>query len=66
MDFRKKRNVHLLQYINGKEVERVGSFKFLGTYISEDLSWTINTNMLVKKAQKRLYFLRMPGTLNLS
>uniref|UniRef100_A0ABM5GPN4 Single-strand DNA endonuclease ASTE1 isoform X2 n=1 Tax=Pogona vitticeps TaxID=103695 RepID=A0ABM5GPN4_9SAUR len=62
----RKRNVHLPLYINGEEVERVGSFKFLGTYISEDLSWNINGNMLMKKAQKRLYFLRMLGKLNLS
>ena len=40
-------------YINGEEVERVGSSKFLGTYISEDLSWTINANMLMKMAQKQ-------------
>ena len=65
-DFREKRNVYLPLYINGKDVETVGSFKFLGIYISEDLSWTINGNMLVKKAQKRLYFLRMLGKLNLS
>ena len=66
IDFRRKRNVHLPLYINGEEVERVGSFKLRGTYISEDLSWTINANMLVNKAQKRLYFLRMLRKLTLS
>ena len=39
-------------------VERVSSFKFLGTHISEDLSWSTNTSSLVKKAHQRLYFLR--------
>src|SRR4029434_3262600 len=34
--------------INGSEVERVASFKFLGVHISEDLSWTLNTSTLVK------------------
>ena len=39
-------------------VERVSSFKFLGTTITEDLSWTTNTSSLVKKAHQRLFFLR--------
>ncbi|KAI5615474.1 gastrula zinc finger protein XlCGF28.1-like [Silurus asotus] len=49
---------HLPVNINGTEVERVSSFKFLGVHISEDLSWQQNTSALVKKAQQRLYFLR--------
>lgn len=44
--------------IDGAEVERVYSTKFLGVHISEDLSWTTNTASLAKKAQQRLYFLR--------
>ncbi len=47
-------------------MERVSSFKFLGTHISEELTWTINITALVKKAQKRLYFLRMVRKVNLS
>ena len=39
-------------------MERVSSFKFLDIYISDDLTWTLNTTQLVKKAQQRLYFLR--------
>ncbi|KAK3521917.1 hypothetical protein QTP70_020034, partial [Hemibagrus guttatus] len=38
-------------------VERVTSFNFLGTHISEDLSWTTNTSSLVKKAHQCLFFL---------
>ncbi|KAK1794359.1 hypothetical protein P4O66_011237, partial [Electrophorus voltai] len=45
-------------HINGTEVERVSSFKFLGVHISEDLSWTLNTSHLVKKVYQHLYFLR--------
>lgn len=45
-------------FINGDRVERVSSFKFLGTYISEDITWSANTMALVKKAQQRLFFLR--------
>ncbi len=45
---------------------RVSSFKFLGTHISEELTWTINITALVKKAKKWLYFLRMLRKVNLS
>ena len=58
VDFRKKAGTHTPIHINGTEVERVTSFKFLGVHISEDLSWTLNTSTLVKKAHQRLFFLR--------
>ncbi|KAK2899349.1 hypothetical protein Q8A73_012478 [Channa argus] len=59
VDFRKEsRNTHDTIHINGTAVERVSSYKFLGIHISEDLSWTINTSSLVKKAHQRLFFLR--------
>ncbi|XP_035981017.1 uncharacterized protein LOC118556791 [Fundulus heteroclitus] len=35
----------------GEVVERVDSYRFLGLHISSDLSWTVNTFHLVKKAQ---------------
>ncbi|KAK0142660.1 RNA-directed DNA polymerase from mobile element jockey [Merluccius polli] len=59
VDFRKKKGeTHNPIHINGMAVERVSSFKFLGTYISENLTWAINTSSLVKKANQRLFFLR--------
>ncbi|MGL5102452.1 MAG: alkylated DNA repair protein domain-containing protein, partial [Plesiomonas sp.] len=59
VDFRKaKGGTHDPIHINGMAVERVSSFKFLGTHISENLSWTTNTSCLVKKAHQRLFFLR--------
>ncbi|KAI3365931.1 hypothetical protein L3Q82_009695, partial [Scortum barcoo] len=59
VDFRKvKRETHDPIHINGMAVERVSSFKFLGTHISENLSWTTNTSSLIKKAHQRLFFLR--------
>ena len=59
VDYRRaKRCDHTPIYINGTVVERVSSFKFLGVHLSEDLSWTLNTSILIKKAQQRLYFLR--------
>ncbi|KAK3560141.1 hypothetical protein QTP86_034709, partial [Hemibagrus guttatus] len=58
VDMRKERRTHQPLFIRELEVERVSSFKYLGVHISEDLTWTLNTTQLVKKAQQRLYFLR--------
>ncbi|KAK3531119.1 hypothetical protein QTP70_011867 [Hemibagrus guttatus] len=56
IDFRREKGrTHDPIHINGMAVERVSSFKFLGTHISEDLSWTTNTSSLVKKAHQRLF-----------
>lgn len=59
LDFRKNKADHAPLYINGVCVERVQNFRFLGTIISADLSWTANTTATVKKAQQRLHFLRI-------
>ncbi|KAK3564969.1 hypothetical protein QTP86_032016 [Hemibagrus guttatus] len=52
-----KGRTHNPIHVNGMAVERVSSIKFLGTHISEDLSWTTNTSSLVKKAHQHLFFL---------
>ncbi|KAK1805550.1 hypothetical protein P4O66_019211 [Electrophorus voltai] len=45
VDYRKSKGcTHSPVHINGTEVERVSSFKFLGVHISEDLPWTLNTS----------------------
>ncbi len=44
--------------IAGKEVEKVSSYKYLGTLIDDKLRWVENTNLIISKAQKRLYLLR--------
>ena len=44
--------------IDGQTVELVNSFKFLGTLISNDLKWEINTTFIIKKCHQRLFFLR--------
>ena len=59
LDFRRNRAPPAPLYINGEGVERVQSFKFLGVHISADLSWSVNTSALVKKAQQRLHLLRV-------
>ena len=59
VDFRRKRTAIQPLMIEGVCVERVSDFRFLGVHISEDLTWGVNTTGLVKKAQQRLYFLRI-------
>ena len=55
IDFRKKKTpIHPL-FIDGAEVLQP---KFLGSTISKDLSWCNNSIDIIKKAQKRMSFLR--------
>lgn len=61
IDPRRRKELHTPLLINETEVERVKTFKFLGTYISEDLTWSHNTQQIIKTdtvSQQRLYFLR--------
>ncbi|KAI4872019.1 hypothetical protein NFI96_009811 [Prochilodus magdalenae] len=67
MDLRRSRSqAHPPVYIRGAAVEQVTSFKFLGTHISSDLTWSLNSSVLVKNAQQRLYFLRSLKKVHLS
>ncbi|KAI4882866.1 hypothetical protein NFI96_000892 [Prochilodus magdalenae] len=67
MDLRRSRSqAHPPVYISGAAVEQVTSFKFLGTHISCDLTWSLNSSVLVKKAQQHLYFLRSLKKVHLS
>ncbi|KAF7645680.1 hypothetical protein LDENG_00199970, partial [Lucifuga dentata] len=59
VDFRRTRVDHAPLYINGDVVETVSSFRFLGVHISGELTWSVNTNAVMAKAQKRLHFLRV-------
>ena len=57
-DRRKNKSPLLPLTISGEEVEQVDSFRFLGVTISNDLSWAVHTDLSVRKAHQRLYFLR--------
>ncbi|XP_039647286.1 uncharacterized protein LOC120553194 [Perca fluviatilis] len=59
VDFRRKKTDIQPLLIGGTCVERVSDFRFLGVNIMEDLIWDAHTTELVKKAQQRLYFLRV-------
>ncbi|KAI3351101.1 hypothetical protein L3Q82_005670 [Scortum barcoo] len=59
VDYRRSRRTeHTPLLIHGEAVERVNNIKFLGIHITSDLTWSMNTAHLVKKAQQRLFFLR--------
>ena len=57
-DYRKKSTPPPLVEIDGREVERVEEYKYLGTMITSDLSWTTHIDSTIKKCHSRLYFLR--------
>ena len=44
--------------VGGSVIERVVTYKLSGVYISEDLSWNVHIEHIVKQANKRLYPLR--------
>ena len=44
--------------LDGQNIEVLNSTKLLGTIISNDLKWDLNTNEIVKKANSRMALLR--------
>ena len=59
IDFRKDRTVIPAIKINDCALERVSSYKPLGLWIDDDLKYKTNTEYMVKKAAKRLHFLKI-------
>jgi hypothetical protein len=57
-DFRRKQGEHVNIVINNEQVEKVDSYKYLGTIIDSKLDFTENTLRICNKANKRLFFLR--------
>ncbi|KAG1931020.1 hypothetical protein F2P79_021847 [Pimephales promelas] len=43
--------------IQGMDIERVDTFKYMGVHLTNKLDWTHNTEALYKRGQSRLYFL---------
>ncbi|KAK3549570.1 hypothetical protein QTP86_004969 [Hemibagrus guttatus] len=58
VDFRRAQGDHSPLNINGSNVEIIKSTKFLSVHLAEDLTWSLNTSSITKKAQQRLNFLR--------
>ncbi len=59
MDFRRRKTVIPYLKVAGTTLERVTCFKLLGLWIDDNLKWNTNTEHIVKKAAKRLYFLKV-------
>ena len=54
-----KNNAYLSPFFsNDQELEVVQNAKLLGVTITNNLSWNLHINETIKKASKRLYFLR--------
>ena len=45
--------------IDNIPIERIQSHKLLGIWLQSDLKWHTNTFFIIKKARKRLYFLKV-------
>ena len=52
--------------INGQTVETVSTFKYLGTVVDENLTFTDSVDHIYKKAQQRLCLLRKLRRFNVS
>ena len=40
--------------VGGSDIEQVSTFKLLGVHLSEDLTWAVHCDYIVKKANRRL------------
>ncbi|KAF7688744.1 gastrula zinc finger protein XlCGF28.1-like [Silurus meridionalis] len=58
VDFRTVQSDQSPLIIDESSVEIVKSTKFLGVHLSDNLTWSLNTSSITKKAQQHLYFLR--------
>ncbi|CAI5644746.1 unnamed protein product [Oreochromis niloticus] len=58
VDFRRAQRDHCPLNMDGSSMEVVKSTKFLGVHLVENLSWSLNTSSITKKAQQCHCFLR--------
>ena len=58
IDFRTKKESLRPLTIKGEDVRQVSSYKYLGTIIDNQLSWSENIHACLKKSNQRLFFLR--------
>ena len=43
--------------VGGSDIEQIFTFKLLGVHLSDDLTWAVQCDFIVKKANRRLYAL---------
>ena len=65
IDFREIKQPLSPLFINGEEVERVETYKYLGVTIDDRLSWNNHLDILTKKLNSRMYFLRRLKSFNI-
>ena len=65
-DFRKNKCLPENIVINNEPVERVTQYKYLGVVIDNQLTGTQNTDMVYKKGQQRLHFMRVLNNLQIN
>ena len=59
MDFRKNKTVIPPVCIGQQPMSRVKTLKLLGLWMNDNLNWETNTEYIINKATKRLYFLKV-------
>ena len=58
IDFRQKSQPVVPLRINGKDIEQVSSYKYLGIHIDNNINWQLQATTVYKKINKRMFFLR--------
>ena len=66
IDFRQKKEPLNPIFINGRPIEVVDSYNYLGVLIHKDLDWEPHAQATYKKMNQRLYFLRKLNTFNIN
>ena len=64
VDFRRNQGQSAPVVIKGNAIERVKTFKYLGVLFDDRLSWKQNTNVVLTKANTRLFCLRKLKSFN--
>ena len=60
-------NRHQAEFmLNGETVETVSTFKYLGVVFDNKLTWSENTDEIIKKAHSRLFCMRKLSSFNVS
>lgn len=65
VDFRRSQPQLQPVTIEGDIVEVVETYKYLGLHLDHRLDWSVNTDVLYRKGQSRLYFLRRLRSFNI-
>jgi hypothetical protein len=65
VDFSKTSTIDSSLFISGDEVENVTEYKYLGTIVDQNFSFSDNVDMVYKKINSRVYFVRQMKKLDI-